>query len=34
MGRLMDLIDAVKSGEGATAGRRFAMFLFDADNPG
>jgi hypothetical protein len=33
MGRLMDLVDAVKSREGATGGRRFAMFLFDADNP-
>lgn len=33
MGQLMTLMDAVKSGEGATAGRRLAMFLFDADNP-
>lgn len=33
MGRLMDLIDAVQSREGAGRGRRFAMFLFDAENP-
>lgn len=33
MGNLMALIDAVKSGEGATAGRKIAMFLFDANNP-
>lgn len=33
MGRLMALMDAVKSGEGAGAGRRIAQFLFDADNP-
>jgi len=33
MGNLVRLMDAVKSGEGAGAGRRIAMFLFDADNP-
>jgi hypothetical protein len=33
MGNLMDLMDAIKSGEGASAGRRVSMFLFDADNP-
>ena len=33
MGNLMALMDAVKSGEGASAGRRVAMFLFDANNP-
>lgn len=34
MGRLMALLEAAKSGEGATLGRRVAMFLFDAENPG
>lgn len=33
MGNLMALLDAVRSGEGASAGRRAAMFLFDAENP-
>jgi hypothetical protein len=33
MGRLMDLLNAVKSGDGAGLGRRLAMFLFDAENP-
>lgn len=33
MARLMDLMDAVDSRKGAGAGRRMAMFLFDADNP-
>lgn len=33
MGNLMDLLDAVRSGEGASAGRRAAMFLLDAENP-
>jgi len=33
MGHLMDLIAGVKSGEGASATRRMAMFLFDAENP-
>lgn len=33
MGRMMDLMDAIKSGEGASAGRRVAMFLWDAENP-
>jgi hypothetical protein len=33
MGNLMNLMDAVKSGEGASPGRRVAMFLFDANNP-
>lgn len=33
MGNLMNLMDAVKSGEGASAGRRVSMFLFDAENP-
>jgi len=31
--RLANLVDAVQSGEGAGAGRRALMFLFDADNP-
>ena len=31
--RLIDLMDAVKSGEGASAGRRVSMWLFDAENP-
>lgn len=30
---LMDLLDAVKSGDGASAGRRVAMFLFNVQNP-
>lgn len=30
---LMDLIDAAKSGEGASPSRRVAMALFDAQNP-
>lgn len=30
---LMDLIEAAGSGQGATAGRRALMFLFDAQNP-
>jgi hypothetical protein len=33
MGGLMRLMDAVKSGDDAGAGRRVAMFLFDAENP-
>lgn len=33
MGRLLNTMDAVKDGEGATVGRRISMFLFDADNP-
>lgn len=33
MGGLMNLLDAVKSGEGASPGRRVAMFLFDVRNP-
>jgi hypothetical protein len=33
MGRLMALMDAVTSSEGAGIGRRVGMFLFDADNP-
>ena len=33
MGNLMNLLDAVKSGEGASLKRRVAMFLFDASNP-
>jgi len=33
MGRLMSLMDAAKSGDGAGIGRRVAMFLFDAQNP-
>ena len=33
MGRLMDLMDAVDSRQGAGAGRRALMFLFDAENP-
>lgn len=31
--QLMDLIDAAGSGQGASVGRRIAMFLFDAQNP-
>lgn len=30
---LVNLVDAVRSGEGAGPGRRAMMFLFDADNP-
>jgi hypothetical protein len=33
VGNLMALLDAVKSGEGASMKRRVAMFLFSADNP-
>jgi len=33
MSRLVDLIDAVKDGSGASVGRRLSMWLFDADNP-
>lgn len=33
MGRLMELVDAVQSRDGAGGGRRLAMFLFDAENP-
>lgn len=33
LGNLINLLDAVKSGEGTTLGRRAAMFLFDAQNP-
>jgi hypothetical protein len=33
MGHLMALLDAVKSGEGASVGRRLSMLLFDAQNP-
>lgn len=33
VGGLMNLVDAVKSGKGASLGRRVAMFLFDSDNP-
>lgn len=33
LGRMMDLLDAVKSGDGVRPGRRLAMLLFDADNP-
>ena len=33
MGRLMDLIDAATSKQGATAGRQALMALFDAENP-
>jgi hypothetical protein len=31
--RMADLMDAVTNSEGATAGRRVMMFLFDAENP-
>lgn len=34
MGQLMDLLDAVESTQGTTAGRKALMFLFDAQNPG
>lgn len=34
MSHLMDLLDAVESKQGATAGRKALMFLFDAQNPG
>lgn len=33
MGRLMALMDAIKTGDGASVGRRVSMFLFNADNP-
>lgn len=33
MSNLIDLLDAVGSKEGASAGRRAAMFLFDVENP-
>ncbi|MGU7854959.1 hypothetical protein ACV22X_19700 [Burkholderia orbicola] len=33
MRRLTDLVDAVKSGEGVSAGRRALMVVFDAENP-
>lgn len=33
MGNLMALLDAVQSRDGASVGRRAAMFLFDAENP-
>lgn len=33
MGNLMNLMDAVTDGTGASAKRRVAMFLWDADNP-
>lgn len=33
MGSLVRLLDAVKSGEGTSGGRRAAMLLFDAENP-
>lgn len=33
MGNLMNLLDAVKSGQGTSVGRRVSMFLFDAQNP-
>lgn len=33
MARLVNLMDAVKDGEGASAGRRVSMFLFDVQNP-
>ncbi|SDV49183.1 hypothetical protein [Chitinasiproducens palmae] len=33
LSHLMDLLDAVTSTEGASAGRRVAMILFDTDNP-
>jgi hypothetical protein len=33
MSELLSLIDAAKSGEGASAGRRVAMWLFDVQNP-
>jgi len=34
IGQMVDLMDAAKTGEGAGFGRRVAMFLFDAENPG
>lgn len=34
MGHLMDLLDAVSTTQGTTAGRKALMFLFDAENPG
>ena len=33
MGQLLSLMDAVRSFDGASAGRRVVQFLFDADNP-
>ncbi|MEC5164068.1 hypothetical protein [Janthinobacterium sp. CG_S6] len=33
MGNLMDLLDAVNSKQGASAGRKTMMVLFDAENP-
>ena len=33
MSQLMDLMDAVGSGQGASAGRRAMMFLVDVENP-
>lgn len=33
IGNMARMVDAVKAGEGAGAGRRFLMWLFDADNP-
>lgn len=33
MGQMVAVIDAVKSDEGASFGRKIAQFLFDADNP-
>jgi hypothetical protein len=33
MARLVNLMDAVKDGEGASTGRRVSMFLFDVQNP-
>jgi hypothetical protein len=33
MGNLMQLMDAVKSGDGASVGKRVSMFLFDGANP-
>lgn len=33
MSHMMAMLDAVKSGDGASAGRRAAMFAFDTDNP-
>lgn len=34
LANLMDLLDAVKSRQGASLGRKVAMFLFDVQNPG
>ncbi|WP_250464230.1 hypothetical protein [Caballeronia sp. GAFFF2] len=33
LGGLLDLINAAKSGQGASVARRVSMFLFDAENP-